>query len=189
MGRCRSSPPRRPGASTISEAPPSPSHPASITGDHPFRGMASTVAHRTIASMSVPLISRRAVQRRVATAGVIAIAGAGILAGCGSSKPAYCADVTNFTNAVGQLKGASPSAIVSDLGNVKSTAQKAFDAVKTSFAPQTSALKTSLAALETSVTQLASSSTRVTALASIPSQVSAVSTAAENFASAAKQKC
>jgi hypothetical protein len=123
---------------------------------------------------------------------VLALAGAtGLLAGCGgSSKPAYCSEVTNFKNAAAQLKSvSSPSALVSDIKNVASKGETALSAVKASFAPETSAVKSSLMTLETLVKQLSSSSTRASALTQIPSAVSAVGTAAENFANAATSKC
>jgi hypothetical protein len=142
--------------------------------------------------MSIRAIYRCAPRGRLAAIGVIAVcATVGILAGCGgTSKPAYCSAVTDFKNAVGQLKSiSSPSEIVSAAKNVESTGQKAISEVKTSFAPETSAVKSSLATLATSVTKLTSSSTRASAVSAIPGEVSAVSSAADNFANAAKSKC
>jgi hypothetical protein len=121
---------------------------------------------------------------------VLALTGAGILAGCGgSSKPAYCSDLTNFKNAVAQIKTttSSPSALVSQLKTVASTGQAAISAVKTNLAPETTAVKNSLAALENSAKQLTSSSTRGAAITAIPSEVDAVRTAADNLDNAAKQ--
>jgi predicted PurR-regulated permease PerM len=133
--------------------------------------------------------SRKAVPktvRRLIAVGTLAVVIAGLLAACGASKPAYCSDVTNFKNAVKQLKDvSSPSALVTQAKNVSSAGQSAVNAVKSSFAPQTSAVKTSLAALATSITQLASSGSRATALAAIPGELTAVKTAGENLASAA----
>jgi hypothetical protein len=130
-----------------------------------------------------------AVLERLTVIAALATAGAGILAGCGgSSKPAYCSDVTNFKNAVAQVKTtSSASALVSELKTVASTGQAAVSAVKTNFAPETTAVKNSLAALENSAKQLTSSSTRGAAITAIPSQVDAVRTAADNLDNAAKQ--
>lgn len=134
--------------------------------------------------------SHRSVGRRargLVTAAMVALIAAALLSACGSSKPAYCTAVNNFKNSAKDLKGVgSVSALVTQIGKVSSTGQSAVTAVKSSFAPQTSAVKTSLAALKTSVTQLGSSSTRSSALAAIPGQVTAVKTAAENLAGAAK---
>jgi hypothetical protein len=145
-----------------------------------------------MAPMSVLPIYRSPPRSRLAAIGVMAwCATVGILAGCGgSSKPAYCSSVNDFKNAVAQLKSvSSPSDIVSAAKNVESTGQKAVSQVKTSFAPETSAVKSSLATLATSLTQLTSSSTRASAVSAIPGNVSAVSSAADNFANAAKSKC
>lgn len=130
-----------------------------------------------------------AVLARLTVIAALATAGAGILAGCGgSSKPAYCSDVTNFKNAVAQVKTtSSASALVSELKTVASTGQAAISAVKTNLAPETTAVKNSLAALENSAEQLTSSSTRGAAITAIPSQVDAVRTAADNLDNAAKQ--
>jgi hypothetical protein len=131
--------------------------------------------------------SVQATLHRLVGAATVAVIAAGLLAACGSSKPAYCSAVTNFESSVKQLKAVgSPSALVTQLKKVSSTANTAIVAVKSSFAPQTSAVKSSLAALERSVTQLASSSTRASALAAIPADVTAVKTAGQNLASSAK---
>ena len=138
------------------------------------------------------------------------LAGAVLLAGCGTSSsssstttsgtttsgggasagvsPAsYCPDVTNFKNAVAQLKDTgSPSAIVSNITKVSTTGQTAISAVKTTLGAQTSALKSSLTTLTNSVTQLTSSSTRASALQQLPAQVIALKTSATNFIDAAK---
>jgi hypothetical protein len=134
----------------------------------------------------------RVYRRRLATIAVFLLCGTSLLlAGCGgSSKPAYCSDVTNFKNAVEQLKQvSSPSALVTQVKKVASTGQTTLSAVKTNLAPQTSAVKNSLAALENSVKQLSSSSTRASALAAIPAESKAVVSAGESLASAAKPKC
>jgi hypothetical protein len=118
---------------------------------------------------------------------------AALIAGCGSSspaKPAYCSDVTAFENAVGKLTDSgSPSALASNISNVVSTGQAAVSAVKTAFAPQTAAVKTSLTALETSAKGLLSSGTRATAVQQIPGQITAVKSAANSFITAAHPKC
>jgi hypothetical protein len=131
---------------------------------------------------------------QLATLGVVALATAGVLTGCGSSskpaKPAYCADVTAFNNSVEQLKNVTnASGLVTQVQKVASTGQTAFTAVKSGFAPETSAVKSSLTKLENSAQQLSSSSTRVSALAAMPGEVQAVTTAAENLANAAKSSC
>lgn len=131
-----------------------------------------------------------ATRHRLVAIAALALVVVGVLSGCGSSKPAYCSDVTNFKNAVGGLTSVtSPSGLATQVKKVASTGQAALSAVKTNFAPETSAVKSALAALENSTAQLASSSTRTAAIAALPGEAQAVVTAADNLANAAKPKC
>jgi hypothetical protein len=144
------------------------------------------------------------------------LAGAVILAGCGSSStttassatsaatsttttagstttaagvspPAYCQDVKNFKNAVAQLKDTgSLSAIISSITKVTTTGQAAISAVKTALGPVTGALKSVLTTLQNSIAQLTNSDTRASALHQLPAEVTAVKTSAANFVNAAK---
>jgi hypothetical protein len=140
-----------------------------------------------IVAMSSRSRSARTIRHSLAALMGVAV----LLAGCGgSSKPAYCSDVTNFEDAVTQLKNvSSPSALVSQTKKVVSSGQTAIKAVKTSFAPEADALKNSLTTLANSVKELSSSGTRASALQRIPAEKTAVVTAADNFANAAKPKC
>lgn len=142
---------------------------------------------------------------RLAAILVLAVAAAGFLAGCGSgssttaasssssttpaatSTPAYCSDVNNFKSAVAQLKNTgSAGAIVASITKVASSGQMAISSVKTAFASQVGALKSSLAALSNTAMQLISSSTRASALQRLPGEVIAVKTAAGKFVDATK---
>jgi hypothetical protein len=62
----------------------------------------------------------------------------------------------------------------------------AISAVKTGFASQTAALKSSLTTLQNSIKQLTNSSTRASALQQLPAQVTAVKTAGAQFVDATK---
>jgi ABC-type oligopeptide transport system substrate-binding subunit len=142
--------------------------------------------------------------RRLAAMLVLALAAAAFLAGCGSSSstsaassssttaaasstPAYCSDVNNFKSAVAQLKDTgSPAAIVASITKVATSGQLAISAVKTAFASQVGALKSSLTALTNTATQLTSSSTRASALHQVPGEVTAVKAAAGKFVDATK---
>jgi hypothetical protein len=130
---------------------------------------------------------------RLTICAALALGITGLVTGCGSSspaKPAYCTDVNNFKSAANKLTDSgSPSALATNVSNVVTTGQAAISAVKTAFAPQTAALKSSLTTLATSATQLVNSSTRAAALQKIPGDVTAVKTAASNFAAAAHPKC
>lgn len=158
--------------------------------NHPNGRMRGVVRCATVVLMSNHAQGLGMSRHHIGTATAIAVASALLLTACGSSKPAYCSDVADFTNAIGQVKTVtSLSALETQVKNVVSTGKKALSAVKTSFAPQASAVRSSLTALENSVKQLGSSSTRKSALAAIPAQASAVKAAAQSFADAAKPKC
>jgi hypothetical protein len=115
-----------------------------------------------------------------------------VLVGCGgSSKPSYCSDLSNLKSSVNDLKNVS----ITDLSAVKSAIQKVesdgkavVSSAKNDFPSETSALSTSLSALETTLGQL-NSSTATAALKQLPAQVSATVTAVDNFSSATKSKC
>lgn len=135
---------------------------------------------------------------------ILALMAAALFAGCGSSsstaaasssstaaasgsQPAYCTDVNSLKSAAAQLKDkGSLSAIISSIKNVYSTGQMAIAAVKTAFASQTAALKSSLTTLYNSIKQLTSSSTRASALQQLPGEVTAVKTATTQFVAATK---
>jgi hypothetical protein len=128
----------------------------------------------------------------------IALAGAALLAGCGSSsKPAYCAQVTNLENAVKTLEQVevSPSnltTIASDVKKVGSSTAELASAVKTEFEPQIGSVESSVAALEASLKQLASSpssSTLAHAATVIPAQVEALKRSAKEVQEVTESKC
>jgi hypothetical protein len=117
----------------------------------------------------------------------------GLAAGCSSSKPAYC-------TAADQLKTS-----VQDLGNVNvaqnglSSLQTALTSVKTNtttlaneaqstFAPQITALQTSLAGLQTAINSAKSQPSVAAAAAVVPS-VTQVKTSASALQSAVSGKC
>lgn len=119
---------------------------------------------------------------------------AGALAACGgSSKPSYCSSVSNLEASVKALPSTNIVAtglngLKSAVGKVHSDAQTAINDAKSDFPNETSALKSAIDSLSTTVKQAASSPTPAT-IAQIPSQVSAVVTAVNDFQSATKSKC
>jgi hypothetical protein len=123
--------------------------------------------------------------------------GALLLGGCGSaSKPAYCTQVTNFEKAIQALGnvslGSSTNGLLPVLQNVDSSAAALASAVKSEFAPEVAALKSSLTALDNTAKQLAGlpgSQALSQAAATIPAEVSAVKTAATNLVNATKSRC
>jgi hypothetical protein len=132
--------------------------------------------------------------RRTAGAVAAAMLCAGAVAACGgSSKPSYCSDVSNLETSIKAIPSTNIVAtglngLKSSLEKVQSDAQTAINAAKSDFPNETSALKSSIDTLSTTVKQ-ATSSPSASTLAQIPSQVSAVVTSANNFQSATKSKC
>ena len=73
------------------------------------------------------------------------------LAGCGSSKPAYCSDRTTLENSVKNLPSVTSSSgisgLTSQISTIKSDATSLVNAAKSDFPTETSAVKTSVDAL------------------------------------------
>ncbi len=118
----------------------------------------------------------------------------GSLAGCGSDKPGYCSDVSDFETAVNDLTQVNP--VKEGTSGVKSAAQKVEDtgkavvgSAKSDFPDQTKALEQSLSTLGTTVKQLGDPATAKQAALSVPGQASAVKSAADDFKSATDSKC
>ena len=132
-----------------------------------------------------------------AAVAAIGLTGAALVAGCGSSKPAYCTQVTNLQNSVKtleqvELSPSNLSTIATDVQKVGTSAKELESAVKTEFAPQISSLKSSLAALEASLKELSSSpnsSTLAHAATVIPPQVEALKRSAKEIQEVTKSKC
>ena len=115
------------------------------------------------------------------------------LAGCGgSSKPAYCSDRANLQKAVksaGNLSASSPlTTLASTLENVQTEATAAVSSAKSDFPSETSAMKSSVAALTADVKALPSNPSAA--------QIATVTTAAHNvlnavnsFIDATSSKC
>ena len=143
--------------------PGAPSSPVAAAGacagpNHPLRMMRPCPVGTTLPDMSDRLSSLSAYARRLPAMLVLVLTAAAFLAGCGSSS-------------------STPAA---------SSGQMAISAVKTAFASQVGALKSSLAALANTAMQLISSSTRASALQRLPGEVTAVKTAAGKLINATK---
>lgn len=132
------------------------------------------------------------------TVAAVSLIGAVLIAGCGSSsKPAYCAQVTNFEESVKTLEHVevSPSnisTIATDVQKVATSANEMASAVKSEFAPQISSVKSSVAALEATVKGVASApsaSTLSHAVTVVPGQVEALKHSASEVQEATKSKC
>jgi hypothetical protein len=122
--------------------------------------------------------------------------GAALLAGCGSSssKPAYCNPVTKTENAVKSLptvsdvKANGVGTLKTAVAQLQQNATTAVNQAKSDFSSQTTALKSAVDGLSSTVKQVASTPS-VQTLALLPAELSAVSTAAKNLQSAVSSKC
>jgi len=114
------------------------------------------------------------------------------LAGCGSSKPAYCSDRTNLENSVKNLPSSVTSngisGLTSQITTIKSQATTLVSSAKSDFPTQTSAVKTSVDALSSAVKALPSSPS-ATQLAAIGLDASNVVSSVKSFTDASKSKC
>ena len=139
-------------------------------------------------------ISRRPLGRVAMRTAVAAVAAGTLiaLAGCGSSKPAYCSDRTNLENSVKNLPSVTSSSGVSGLKSqlttIESDATAVVNSAKSDFPSQTSAVKTSVDALQSAVKALPSSPS-ASQIAAIGLDAKAVVSSVKSFSDASSSKC
>jgi len=128
---------------------------------------------------------------RVPVGSVVAVAVVA-LAGCGSSKPAYCSDRTNLENSIKNLPSVTSSSGVSglqsQLATIQSDATSLVNAAKSDFPTETSAVKSSVDTLQSAVKALPSSPS-ASQIAPIALDASNVVSSVKSFVSASKSKC
>jgi hypothetical protein len=136
---------------------------------------------------------RRAGRARARVSVAMVVAGAlVVVAGCGSSKPAYCTDRSNLENSVKGLTSLSSSSGVSglqtQLTKIESDATSLVSTAKSDFPTETSAVKSSADALQTAVKALPSSPS-APQIAAIAADAASVVNSVNSFVSASKSKC
>ena len=118
--------------------------------------------------------------------------GIAALAGCSSSKPAYCTDRTNLQNAVNGLTSLNASsggsAWKSQVQMVQSAATALVNSAKSDFPSQTSAITSSVNALKNSVTALPPSPSAA-AIATVTKDASSVKNSVNSFTDATSSQC
>ena len=123
---------------------------------------------------------------------IAAAATAVTLAGCSSSKPAYCTDRTNLQNSIKGLTSLTVSSGVSGLKTqvqqIQSDATTLVNSAKSDFPTETSAITSSVNALKTSVTGLGSSPTALQ-IATVTKDAASVVSSVKNFTDASNSKC
>ena len=125
----------------------------------------------------------------------LALAAAALVAaGCGSdSKPDYCSNVSDLQQSVDDLKNvqlnsSTLTTLQTDLQKVQTNADAVVSSAKQDFPSETSALKSSVSTLSTTIQQLPPSPTAQQLLAVAP-QISSTVTATKNLSSATKSAC
>lgn len=128
---------------------------------------------------------------RVAVAVLTAVALIAV-AGCGSSKPAYCSDRTNLENSIKTLPSVTSSSGISGLKTqittIQSDATSLVNAAKSDFPSDTSAVKSSVDTLASAVKALPSSPS-ATQIAAIAADAASVTSSVKSFVDASKSKC
>jgi hypothetical protein len=114
------------------------------------------------------------------------------LAGCGSSKPAYCTDRGNLENAVNGLTSLTVnsgiSAWKSQVQKIDTAATALVSSAKSDFPSQTSAITSSVNALKNSAADVHSSPSAAT-IAIAAQDASNVKTSVKNFTNATSSQC
>ena len=110
------------------------------------------------------------------------------LAGCSSSKPAYCTDRTNLQNSVKGLTSSGISGIRSQLTQIQSDATTLVNSAKSDFPSETSAITSSVSALKNSVTALPSSPSAAQ-IATATRNAASVVSSVKSFVDASNSKC
>ena len=123
---------------------------------------------------------------------MVAVVALVALAGCGSSKPAYCSDRTNLNNAVKNLPSVTSSSgisgLTSQIATIQSDATSLVNAAKSDFPTETSAVKTSVDTLKSAVKALPSSPS-ASQIAAIALDAGNVVSSVKSFADTSKSKC
>ena len=110
------------------------------------------------------------------------------LAGCSSSKPAYCTDRTNLQNSVKGLTSSGISGIRSQLTQIQSDATTLVNSAKGDFPSETSAITSSVSTLKSAVAALPSSPSAAQ-IATVTRDAASVVSSVKSFTDASSSKC
>ena len=142
--------------------------------------------------MSMRAQTGRARARRGGRAWVLLACAAAVtvvaLAGCGSSKPAYCTDRANLENSVKGLTSSGISGVKSQLTQIQSDATALVNSAKSDFPTQTSAITSSVNALKSSVTALPSNPSALQ-IATVTKDAASVVSSVKSFTDATSSQC
>jgi hypothetical protein len=110
------------------------------------------------------------------------------LAGCGSSKPAYCTDRTDLQNSVKGLTSSGISGVKSQLKQIQSDATTLVNSAESDFPSETGAITSSVNALKSSVSALPSSPS-AGQIATVTKDAASVVSSVKSFVDASNSKC
>jgi hypothetical protein len=110
------------------------------------------------------------------------------LAGCSSSKPAYCTDRTNLQNSVKGLTSAGISGLKTQVKQIQSDATALVNSAKSDFPTETSAITSSVDALKNSLAALPSSPSAAQ-IATVTQDAASVVSSVKSFVDASNSKC
>lgn len=110
------------------------------------------------------------------------------LAGCSSSKPAYCTDRTDLQNSVKGLTSSGISGIKSQLKQIESDASTLVSSAKSDFPSETSAITSSVNTLKGSVAALPSSPSAAQVV-TVGKDAAGVVSSVKGFVDASNSKC
>ncbi len=136
---------------------------------------------------SGPMTSGGRLRRVILCAVFIALAA--LIAGCGSSKPAFCKDKSALQKSVTSISlSGGVSSVKSQLQTVESQAKSLVSSAKSDFPDETTAIKTSVSKLQTNVKALSSSPTPAQ-LAAVALDIKNAVSSVSSFVSASSGKC
>jgi hypothetical protein len=124
----------------------------------------------------------------------LALAGALVAAaGCGSSKPGYCADRGKLESSIKELPSrlnlsSGLSGVETQLTTIQSNANALVASAKSDFPTETAAIRTSIETLASAIRALPSSPSP-SQIASLATDASSVVSAVNSFVDATKSKC
>lgn len=135
----------------------------------------------------------RAIRIGAYTPGCIAVAALVALAGCGSSKPAYCSTRTNLENSIKALTSAPLRVTKEEFKKIQTDANTLVSQAKSDFPSETSAIKSSMDSLTSTVNALGhpigTSPTSASQIATLTSSASGVVSSVKSFVEATNSKC
>jgi hypothetical protein len=134
-----------------------------------------------------PGLSLRGLAACAATLAVLTLAACG-----GSSKPAYCTNRANLESSVKGLTdlsaGSGLSGLQAQIAKIQSDANTLVSSAKSDFPTETSAIKSSVDALATTIKTLPSSPSAAN-IATVGTQAASAVNAVQNFYNSTKSKC